>query len=326
MSVATEQQPASSSSPTSPQRPRAEVKDVNPQTKTTLQWVSQILSIVAVAALAFGLYLVAVTPIQHRTAQNELYHDLRYGLANASLPMGPFSFPQSDPHNPLPDDAKLEPTAVGVPLALMTIPKLDLSEVIVEGTSATQTARGVGHKRDTVLPGQNGTSVVMGRAGAFGGPLSGAKNLTPGDVISFITQQGEFTYRVTGIRRAGDPGLERRPADVGRLTLMTADGAPFLPRDLLRVDAELVGKPVGAEGKVKIGTIPDNENAMAGQSGATWISLIFLLQGLTIALICAVWCHRNWGKQQTWIVFTPVLLALSLLAFQQIAYLLPNVL
>jgi sortase A len=61
--------------------------------------------------------------------------------------------------------------AWGTPVALLEIPRLGLREVIVEGTSSDPMMSGPGHRRDTPLPGQVGTSVIAGWRATYGGPF-----------------------------------------------------------------------------------------------------------------------------------------------------------
>ena len=56
-------------------------------------------------------------------------------------------------------------------MALLSIPRLRISQVVVEGTASGDTLAGPGHLRKTVIPGQVGTSVVMGRAVTYGAPF-----------------------------------------------------------------------------------------------------------------------------------------------------------
>ncbi|MFD1273890.1 sortase domain-bontaining protein [Streptomyces kaempferi] len=60
--------------------------------------------------------------------------------------------------------------APGTPVALIDIPAAHLHQVVLEGTDSGVLTDGPGHRRDTPLPGQSGTSVLMGRAAAYGGP------------------------------------------------------------------------------------------------------------------------------------------------------------
>jgi len=48
---------------------------------------------------------------------------------------------------------------------------LNLSQVVVGGTSAGDLESAPGHRRDTALPGQVGVSLIYGRAVTFGAPF-----------------------------------------------------------------------------------------------------------------------------------------------------------
>jgi LPXTG-site transpeptidase (sortase) family protein len=90
-------------------------------------------------------------------------------------------------------------------MAVLEIPALDLHEVVFEGTTSGVLQDGPGHRRDTVFPGQEGTSVIMGRQATYGGPFGRLDVLQPGEPFTITTGQGAHTYHVTGVRREGDP-------------------------------------------------------------------------------------------------------------------------
>ncbi|WP_227025888.1 sortase domain-bontaining protein [Streptomyces fodineus] len=180
------------------------------------------LSILGALLLGFVLDVGPLGDLRHVRDRQVDYAALRSTLANGVAPVG-------------------GPVGPGTPVALLDIPALHLREVVREGTTAEDLARGPGHRRDTVLPGQAGVSVVMGRQTTFGGPFLHLRELRPGDAFT-VTGQGKRTYRVLGLRRAGDPQPPALTAGHGRLTLITADGTPFMPRGILRVDADLVSR------------------------------------------------------------------------------------
>jgi sortase A len=128
------------------------------------------------------------------------------------------------------------------------------------------------------------------------------------------------------------PGLQNDLADAeasgaeGRLTLITADGPPFMPDDVLRVDAKLVSKAFDKPAPViQPGSLPGQEQAM-GQDTSNLVVLVLCLQLLIIVALAAVWSWKRWGTWETWIVFLPALGAAALLTGIQINYLLPNLL
>ena len=275
--------------------------------------VRGILALVAILTLAFVVYLVGLSHIQYLAAQQQLSDVFRAQLAEGTAPVSEGDF----------DDVLL---ADGAPVALLTIPQLGISQIVAEGTSSGTLMGGPGHRRDTVLPGQAGVSVLMGRAAAFGGPFSRIQTLQPGDEFTVRTGQGESTFEVIGVRYAGDPTPPNPVRGESRLILMTARGAPYVPTGIAYVDAKLVGDalPAGARQTTAL-TLPPSHRAMATDTSTVW-ALVFALQFLLVAEVAAVWAFRRVGAQKTWVVFVPVLLLASVLVAGQLVRLLPNLL
>lgn len=272
-------------------------------------------ALLALAALLLGItaQLLLLSGIQERSAQHAAFDELRNQLALGTAPVA-----QAD------QDGRL--LAPGAPVALIDIPALNLSQVVLEGTDSTVLTDGPGHRRDTPMPGQAGTSVLMGRAAAYGGPFERLAELRQGTDLTVTTGQGKATYRVLGIRRAGDPAPDSLAAGKGRLVLVTATGPGFIPGGVLRVDADLVSTPFQTPAAViRSGTLPDAEQPLARPDGVPW-PLVMWLQALLLASVAAVWTWHRWGRHQTWIVFTPVVLVLGLQVATRTTELLPNLL
>lgn len=266
------------------------------------------LALAAVLLLGFGAYTTTISAVVHARGQRLGYAELRQDLANATAPVGPSR------------DGALLP--LGTPVALLEGP--GLREVVREGTTSTVLRDGPGHRRDTVLPGQAGTAVVLGRRAAFGGPFSGVTSLPVGARITATTGLGTATYRVTRVRRAGDVVPGAPAAGQGRLTLVTAAGLPFLPSGAVRVDAELVGPAQPSAGRAA-GVLPHDEQALQGEPDAA-LPLLLWSQLLLLAAVSAAWARRSWGARQAWLVGTPVLAGLALAVADSAARLLPNLL
>ena len=266
-------------------------------------------------ALAFGLVLqlTVVSSFQQRAAQQGAFDRLRSDLATGTAPVGPAD-----------QDGDL--LAVGSPVAYLEIPSIGLRQVVVEGTSAGALFTGPGHRRDTPLPGQAGTSLVLGRRAAYGGPFARISDLDRGAVIHVTTGQGAFDYRVIGVRRKGDQQPPAVKASSGRLMLATADGRAFMPSDVVWVDADLTVPAVAATGgRVRPDALPAPERLMAADPGTLW-ALAFWLQALLAVVLGGMWAWHRWGRVQAWIVFVPSLLLLGLAASGEAAKLLPNLL
>ena len=249
-------------------------------------------SCAAVSLLCLWLVVSALGlgALQYRAEQGRLYDTLREQLANGTAPLGS--------------------TKIGVPVALLQSPQAGLDDVVVvEGTTSGQTQRGPGHRRNTVLPGQPGVSVLFGRASTYGGAFSGITRLGPGDSISATTAQGRFVYRVEGIRRAGDPLPLPLSAGGGRLTLVTAEAGTwrngFAAHEVVYVDAALQGQAQPGAGRAA--AIPESEQLMKGDSGAALLLLLWM-QALLVVGAALAWAQARWGRWQSWLVGAPVLL------------------
>ena len=251
-----------------------------------------------------------VSSIYFVRQQQVTHDDFRYDLANASAPVGQVT-----------QDDKL--LAEGTPVALISIPKIGLDAVVVEGTTSSALTSGPGHRRDTPLPGQEGTSVIYGRQVTYGGPFQQLGALKKGDKIETTTGQGKNTYTVTGVRYTGDP----RPAESatgGRLTLVSAAGFPLLPSAVVRVDATLSGATTETPVQMfSVESLHESEMPLMGDPAA-WPVLVIELFCLGFLIILLWLSLRFWGVLQTWTVGIPVILALGIATGFQITYLLPN--
>jgi sortase A len=196
--------------------------------------------------------------------------------------------------------------------------------VVDEGTTSRVLEAGPGHLRNTVLPGQAGVSVIMGRDATYGGPFRYINQLQSGETFTVTTGQGVATYSVLDVRYAGDHDPVAPGPNEGRLTLITATGAAYVPGDEVRVDAKLISPVQPNPGGPAVQTGSD-ENALAGDPGA-WPLIFFWLQALVIATAGAFWARSRWGRLQAWLIGAPVLTALGLTLADQIARLLPNLL
>jgi sortase A len=184
---------------------------------------------------------------------------------------------------------------------------------------------GPGHRRDTVLPGQNGVSLVYGRSTTFGGPFQRIAELRDGDRLTVVTFQGQFTYEVEGVRRDGDPLPDIEPVTDGgsRLTLVTAEGSnPFQPERTVFVDALLDGDAQPAAQRPAV--IPPEERSLATDRPAL-LPLVLWLQALAVLAIGMAWARARWGRWETYLVGLPAVLAVVWNVYESAARLLPNV-
>jgi sortase A len=278
-----------------------------------LQLVRAATVVVLVLMAGLVMQLAVVSDLQHRASQERAFAEFRTQLAEGTAPTGPVDFENHVVPN-------------GEPIALLEIPTIGLEDVVVQGTSPSDLFIGPGHRRDTPLPGQFGTSILMGRRAAYGSPFGSIGDLVEGDLIIVTTGQGAFEYRVIGVRKEGDPVPPPAAADSARLVLATADGRAFLPSGVLRVDAKIDTPPVGGQPRlVTDDTLPGAERFMGTDDRTLWV-LVLWLQGLLGLALAVVWAWHRWGRPQTWIALAPPLAVVGLGAAGEVARLLPNLL
>jgi sortase A len=268
------------------------------------------LLVLAILAFTFVLHLLVVSRLQHDAAQTRAFNRFRVELAKGVAPTGQL-------------DSKGRLLRSGAPVALLDIPAIGLHQVVSEGTSSAVLETGPGHLRNTVLPGQAGTSTILARMTAYGGPFGEIHNLRKGDKITVTTGIGISSFLVLDVRSPPDV-IPRLKDGNGRLVLVTATGAPFVPTGVVAVDADLTSAVMPSAGLV-VTAVPPSEVAMGTDTSSLWV-LAFLLQATIIVTIGAVWSWRRWGKAQTWIVFFPLTLLLGLYVADQVTRLLPNLL
>lgn len=271
--------------------------------------------LLAIVLLTFVLEVTVIGAVRHTRDQDVAYAELRSDLANAIGPTGQL-------------DQNGKPYPLGKPIALLNIPSIGVKEVVLEGTTADVLKSGPGHRRDSVFPGQAGTSVIFGRQAGYGGPFRKIADLKAGATIEVVTGQSLETirYQVTGIRYAGDPGTSTTDPKSGRLTLVTGDGPLFMPGNAVRVDAELVSAVLPAPGfAFGSSSLGDSEQAMAGDTGG--VLKLFLWSQLLLGLaVLFAWARTTWGRWQSWLVAVPALGFVGLQIAGHAAQLLPNLL
>lgn len=215
------------------------------------------------------------------------------------------------------------PPGRGEPVALLEIPALDVEEVVVQGTGSAELRGAPGHFRNTAMPGEAGNAAIAGRRTTFGAPFSGLDRLERGDRIVVTTSEGTSRFRVTGSRTigSGDPD-PTRPTREARLTLVTS--APeYLATERLVVVADLVGLPVEPRFDIPTAVVDETESGL-GSGGQGALAPMLLWGALLVgAYLGARWSYRRWLRWPTYLISTPVLLALCWLFFESLSQLLP---
>ncbi len=282
-----------------------------PPESPSLAVASTALTILAILLLGFVVQLVVISRIQHYRSQRLEYATFRNQLAQGIAPVGNVA-----------NNGK--PVKLGDPVALLEISRIGVREVVGQGTTAGILMSGPGHRRDTVMPGEAGASVIMGRRAAYGGPFARLSALHVGDVIKVTTGEGISRYSVIDLRRAGDEEPAALQPGEGRLVLTTATGAAYVPGGVLRVDAKLTSSVQPSNGvALSPSQLPADEKVLAGEPGA-WLPIALWAQALLAISVGIVWARARWGYWQAWLVGLPLLVAVALAIGDNVIRLLPN--
>lgn len=122
--------------------------------------------------------------------------------------------------------SKDESTAGAEHLTRISIPKINLNAVVVEGTSHKALLRGPGHLTHTPAPGETGNSVISAHRDTF---FRHIYELNKGDLIDIQRNGRSYVYEVTG-KKIVDPtdlSVLRQSSD-SRLTLITCYPTYFI--------------------------------------------------------------------------------------------------
>jgi sortase A len=133
--------------------------------------------------------------------------------------------------------------AEGSVVGRLTIPRLNLSILVVEGDKDRDLRLASGHIPGTSLPGETGNSAIAGHRDTFFRPL---RHIREGDAITVTTLDGQFVYRVksTQVVSPGDIQV-LYPTEAETLTLVTCYPFSFIgpaPKRFI-VSAERVRTP-----------------------------------------------------------------------------------
>lgn len=113
---------------------------------------------------------------------------------------------------------------VGDSLTEIRIPRIGVSTVVVEGTTASALRAGAGHYPDTPLPCEVGNVAIAGHRTTYGRPFHDLDLLEPGDRVILRTPVGQCTYELDAdpfIVAPDQTEVVDNTPDEARLTLTT---------------------------------------------------------------------------------------------------------
>jgi sortase A len=142
---------------------------------------------------------------------------------------------------PRPAAALSPPAAEGGLIGHISILRLGVSAVVLEGTGTVTLRRAVGHIAGTALPGGSGNVGLSAHRDTFFRPL---RNVRENDIVTVTTTAGEFRYKVVSTKVVDPEDVSvLDPGSLEVLTLVTCYPFYFVgpaPRRFI-VRAERVG-------------------------------------------------------------------------------------
>ena len=107
----------------------------------------------------------------------------------------------------------------GAIVGRIEIPRLGLSDMIVDGVAESELRLGVGHIPGTPLPGELGNVAIAGHRDTFFRPL---RNILANDSIQLVTLNGTYCYRVVSTQIVDPADVQvLNPTMRDTLTLVT---------------------------------------------------------------------------------------------------------
>jgi len=268
--------------------------------------VGRVVLVVGVLVLLFIPYLLWGTGLM--TARSQALLRTEFSKAQQSADAAtPATLP--DPaHRALaaqPAPPILDP-AIGSAVGTITIPKIDLSMVVVEGTGEAQLQTGPGHYPNTPLPGEYGNAAIAGHRTTYLHPFYNLDELVPGDPITIVTLQGIFLYHVTGSVAVPPTDVAVIDQTRGPTLTLTTCNPRYSASQRLVVHARLVAS-ILAHPRHVVTSVPSHTSqaskAVAQNASATpahdWAAAI--LWGIAVAVLTTVvwtWERRTRGGKR----------------------------
>lgn len=112
-----------------------------------------------------------------------------------------------------------DPYRLGETVAKLTVPRLDTTLFVIEGTDQKDLSKGPGHMPGTALPGVTGNCVIAGHRDTHFRVLEGIQK---GDEVDLDTKYGKFHYQVRSMEVVAPTNVSSLyPSDNAVLHLIT---------------------------------------------------------------------------------------------------------
>ena len=154
-----------------------------------------------------------ITLVLNKRSQSALSSDYAVRVEREQTLLRPRPLTKKTTLAQVPSQAKLaaayrQRTEQGEPIGRLTVPRMDLSIMVVYGTETETLKKGPGLHESTGFPGQKFLTYVAGHRTTYGAPFSDIDELEPGDRITFEVPYGTYRYEVVGHRIVRDDQIE----------------------------------------------------------------------------------------------------------------------
>jgi len=166
---------------------------------------SFLISFLSILLIATGLYMVAshsyqwargYLAVEHIEVE-EIKEVKEVNEVNVVKKVQPSLSEKKAVVQPIKDPQYDSAPEIGEQFGTLTIPKLEATIPIFEGTDPDQLAKGIGHFANSVLPGENNNSVLSGHRDTVFRQLG---EVGENDLLIVTTSAGKFTYRIKKVR------------------------------------------------------------------------------------------------------------------------------
>jgi sortase A len=292
---------------------------------------------VGLLLLLFVAYQLWGTGIYQARAQNDLKHQFQQDQKKADA--STTTAPGSSTSTPGPTTTTtLPPYTVppeGDAVAAIDIPKIGVSQYVVEGVNVDDLRKGPGHYPTTQLPGHEGNTAIAGHRTTYGHPFGDLDQLAVGDDIILGTPtQGTFTYKVTE-QKVVDPSevsvLDPTPDpsrpghNLATLTLTTCN-PKYSAAQRLVIKAQLqvpAGQVPLAPTKVADGKQAATIDGLSGESSSRTPTIIWGTITLAVGLLWWLLFHRH-PRWTTWLIGVIPFMVTLFIAYTYLERLLPS--
>jgi sortase A len=183
-------------------------------------WVERALYLIAIVCLGFYAWVWIDARLFERK-QNELLEQAGRQHALRTLASVTDSFEALSRGAERAQGRSPQPPALqeGELIGRVSIPRIGVSAILLEGVDTRTLRRGAGHIPATALPAAEGNTGIAAHRDSF---FRGLKDIREGDAIELTTLDGTYTYQVqwTRIVRPDDVSV-LEPTDRAALTLVT---------------------------------------------------------------------------------------------------------